>query len=163
MHPAQASALAGILGAFAAVFGKLAGQCDASPTGWALRAAMYAALVGVSVLLCGVRSLGGVGEAADTEGCSCNSLHSSPSLSPTFKCNAAMLAMYVRGLRGLPSLQATVISNACNIALTVRRERRRPPPRDDGLGVGLRAQLKPTTQNTPKSRASWATCCSRSS
>jgi hypothetical protein len=48
-----------------------------------------------------------------------------------------MLAMYVRGLRGLPSLQATVISNACNIALTVnattknrRRRRRRLRARD---------------------------------
>jgi hypothetical protein len=38
--------------------------------------------------------------------------------------NGAMLTLYVRSLRALPSLQATVLSNAANIAFTVRRGQR---------------------------------------
>jgi hypothetical protein len=33
--------------------------------------------------------------------------------------NTVMMTLYVRSLRGLPSLQATVLSNAANITITV--------------------------------------------
>lgn len=36
------------------------------------------------------------------------------------QCNVIMLTCYVRSLRRLPSLQATLMSNASNMVLTVR-------------------------------------------
>ncbi len=50
------------------------------------------------------------------------STHSLASRRPTcVQCNAAVMALYLRSLQQLPSLQATVYSNAANIIMTVRQ------------------------------------------
>lgn len=125
MRSPALAATAGCFGALAAVCGKLAGQCGSLPGhwAWAARGALYGLLLLVRGRLAAAPPLFFfffATAAAFAAAAAHHSLRAAAPCSPQrcAQCNVVMLTCYVRSLRRLPSLQATLISNAANMAVT---------------------------------------------